>query len=178
METELAEFHCMLVRTHIFDQVGELDEGLLNTREHIDFCMQVKQVGGQIYFEPKSVITYVPGPPMKAYDIPYFLLRWSDAWEVDSLDHLQEKWNLSGDSAFFKMRRRRLGWRRQIWVIKPIARRLSFGKPNPWLETVLMRVDRVVNSYLSDRYKRKRAGMQLPVPVQFRLNTVSKDRGR
>jgi hypothetical protein len=173
-QTELAEFHCMLVRTSVFEQVGLLDEGLLNTREHIDFCMLVTQAGGTIYFEPDSVITYVPGPPMEVYDIPYYLLRWSDAWEMDSLNHLQQKWNLSDDSAFFKMRRNRLGWRRHIWVLKPIVRRLNFGKPNPTLEKFFISVDRVFNRYWSDRYTRRRAKMQLPQPVNPRLSPVSK----
>ncbi len=161
-QTELAEFHCMLARTNIFEKVGPLDEGLLSTREHIDFCMLVSQAGGTIYFEPSSVITYVPGPPMEVYDIPYFLLRWSDGWEIDSLLHLEKKWNLSNDSAFFKMRRKRLGWRRDIWVIQPIVRRLNFGKYNPWMGKALVRVDRVFNRYLTSRYTRKRASMKLP----------------
>jgi GT2 family glycosyltransferase len=161
-QTELAEFHCMLVRTNVFEQVGLLDEGLLSTREHIDFCMMVSQVGGTIYFEPSSVITYVPGPPMEVSDIPYYMLRWSDAWELDSLRHLQQKWNLSDDSAFFKMRRNRLGWRRHIWIIQPIVRRLNFGKPNPLLDKILVRADKVFNRYLTDRYARRRGQIQLP----------------
>jgi GT2 family glycosyltransferase len=163
-QTELAEFHCMLVRTKVFEQVGLLDEGLLSTREHIDFCMMVSQVGGMIYFEPSSVITYVPGPPMQVSDIPYYMLRWSDAWELDSLCYLQQKWNLSDNSAFFKMRRNRLGWRRHIWIIQPIVRRLNFGKPNPLLDNILVRADKVLNRYLTDRYARRRAQIQLPQP--------------
>ena len=34
---ELIEFHSMLVRREIFQELGSLDEGLLSTREHIDF---------------------------------------------------------------------------------------------------------------------------------------------
>jgi hypothetical protein len=37
-QTELAEFHCVLVRTEIFEQIGFLDEAMLNTKEHLDFC--------------------------------------------------------------------------------------------------------------------------------------------
>lgn len=173
-QTELAEFHCMLVRTSIFQQVGLLDEGLLSTREHIDFCMLVTQAGGTIYFEPSSLITYVPGPPMEPSDVPYYMLRWSDAWEVDSLNRIQEKWGLSDDSAFFKMRRKRLGWRRHIWVIQPIVRRLNFGKPNPLLDKVLVWLDRVLNRYLTDRYNRRRAQMKLPVLVNNSQNPSEK----
>lgn len=60
-ETELAEFHCTLIRREIFEQIGYLDEEMLNTKEHLDFCMNVIQAGGKVYFEPDSLVTYVPG---------------------------------------------------------------------------------------------------------------------
>jgi glycosyltransferase involved in cell wall biosynthesis len=34
-ETELCEFHCMLVRREIFEKLGYLDEKMLNTKEHL-----------------------------------------------------------------------------------------------------------------------------------------------
>jgi GT2 family glycosyltransferase len=51
-KTGLAEFHCMIVRTEIFEQIGLLDEGLMNTKEHVDLCMLVEKVGGSVYLEP------------------------------------------------------------------------------------------------------------------------------
>jgi GT2 family glycosyltransferase len=40
-ECEFAEFHCLLVRTAIFEKIGLLDEKLLSTREHIDFSLNI-----------------------------------------------------------------------------------------------------------------------------------------
>jgi GT2 family glycosyltransferase len=77
----LAEFHCVLARRSIFDELGPFDEGMLNTREHLDFCLGVVKAGGTIWFEPDSVVTYVPGPPFRWFDVPFYMLRWSDAWE-------------------------------------------------------------------------------------------------
>ncbi|MGB3557952.1 MAG: glycosyltransferase, partial [Geitlerinemataceae cyanobacterium] len=76
-QCEFAEFHCMLVRREIFAQIGLLDEGLLSTREHIDFCLSVAQAGGTVYCEPESVVTYVTGK-LEWSDLPFFFLRWSD----------------------------------------------------------------------------------------------------
>ena len=111
---EFAEFHCMLVRSEIFTKVGLLDEKFLSTREHIDFCMSVTNVGGTIYCEPDSVVTYVPEIPLNWADLSFFLLRWSDAWELESLEHFQQKWNLMKQDKYFKKRYKRLGHRRQI----------------------------------------------------------------
>ena len=37
--TGFVEFHCVLVRTELFQQVGLLDEGFLCTKEYLDLCM-------------------------------------------------------------------------------------------------------------------------------------------
>ena len=56
--TGLAEFHCMLVRMEFLQQLGGLDEALLNTKEHIDLCMSATQAGGTIFLEPRALVTY------------------------------------------------------------------------------------------------------------------------
>jgi len=152
-QTELAEFHCMFVRRSIFDQIGSLDEAIMNTREHIDFCITVGQAGGTIYLEPASVVTYVPGPPLKWSDVPFYMLRWSDAWELTSLHRFRDKWELTEDE-FFKNRYNRLGWRRKQTIIKPLVRQLSCGQKIRGLEKILSYTDKVLNRYLTDRYAR------------------------
>lgn len=152
--TGLAEFHCMLVRTEIFKQVGSFDEGMLNTREHIDFSITVAEAGGIIYLEPTSVVTYVPGPPLEWDDIAYYMVRWSDAWELASLKRFRAKWDLTEDE-FFKRRYKRLGWRRHNTLIRPLARKVSlFGQRLPGVERVLVPMDRALNRYLTTRHSR------------------------
>lgn len=155
-ETELAEFHCVLVRRAIFSQIEKLDESMLNTKEHLDFCMQVRECGRTIYFEPKSIVTYVPGPPLKLTDIPYYMLRWSDAWVLDSLKHLQAKWQLAEDS-YFTTKYKGLGWRRRDTLIQPLIRNLTFGKMSKFLENLLTRLDKKLNRYLTTRYSQRLA---------------------
>ena len=90
------------------------------TREHIDFCFMVTEAGGTIYSDRTAVITTdTVGiaanktglmewfgesqlPDFKLYDLPYFMLRWSDAWDLASLHHLRQKWNLAEDKYFKK----------------------------------------------------------------------------
>ena len=153
--TELAEFHCVLVRTAIFEQInGKLDEEMLNTKEHLDFCLGVAQLGGKIYFEPDCVVTYVPGPPLELTDVPYYMLRWSDAWVVRSLNRLRDKWNLVEDS-YFTNRYRGLGWRRTETLIQPLVRWLTLGRMSGFLERKFISVDKRLNRYLTDRYARR-----------------------
>ncbi|MGF1492537.1 MAG: glycosyltransferase family 2 protein [Microcoleaceae cyanobacterium] len=152
--TELAEFHCMLVRTEVFQSTGPLDPKLLCTKEHLDFCMTVAAAGETIYFEPDAIVTYVPGPPADWSDLHFYLLRWSDAWTLESLQHLQKKWDLAEDG-YFKTKYKKLGWRRRKTVITPLTRRLSFGFKNPPLRKALQLIDRWLNSYLTDRYAKK-----------------------
>jgi GT2 family glycosyltransferase len=158
-ETELAEFHCVLVRKSIFDKVGQLDEQMLNTKEHLDFCMSVRDVGGSVYFEPACVVTYVPGSPSEWSDLHYYMLRWSDDWTLASLNRLREKWNLAEDS-YFTTKYKKLGWRRKMSIVAPIIFRLTFGLYSPKLEKVLMWFDHRLNRYLTTRHAKEQKRQQ------------------
>ena len=151
-QCEFAEFHCMLVRTDIFQTIGQLDEKLLSTREHVDFCLTVTNVGKTIYCEPDSVVTYVPAKSFVFYDLPYFELRWSDAWELSSLQHFREKWDLTKKDKYFKKRYKRLGHRRHQALLRPLVKKLSFGGYATWLEKLLVAGERKVNQYISTRH--------------------------
>jgi GT2 family glycosyltransferase len=150
-ECEFAEFHCMLVRRDIFDTIGLLDEKLLSTREHIDFSMTVTNAGGKIYCEPESVTTYVPDTGFEWSDLTYFMLRWSDAWEIASLEHFMQKWDLTKKDKYFKKRYKRLGQRRHQAFLRPLVLQLSFGGYYTWLEKMLVSIERKVNQYISSR---------------------------
>ncbi|MEW5860939.1 MAG: glycosyltransferase [Cyanobacteriota bacterium] len=164
-QTELAEFHCVLVRTEIFEKIGLLDEQMFNTKEHLDFCMTVVEAGGSVYFEPACLVTYVPGPPLQWSDMLFYMLRWSDAWELNSLHRLRDKWNLDEDG-YFKYRYKRLGWRRYMTILTPIARRLSLGLAGGRLANLLVPLDKAFNRYLTDRQARLQAqGLQPQMPA-------------
>ncbi|HBB36039.1 MAG TPA: glycosyl transferase family 2 [Cyanobacteria bacterium UBA8803] len=155
-ETELAEFHCMLVRTEIFAQIGGLDEGMLCTKEHLDFCMTVRQAGGSVYFEPDCLVTYVPGPPLEFSDLQFYMLRWSDAWMLASLAHLRTKWGLAEDG-YFKTKYKKLGSRRRRTIVRPLSYRFKklgkkLGVKRKEIEKFLLAIDKLLNSYLTKSY--------------------------
>lgn len=117
-ECGFAEFHCMLVRSDIFEKVGPFDPKMLSVLEHFDFCLTVQEAGGKIWFEPGSVMTYIPPPPLAWSDLPFFLRRWSEEWNAISIDRFREKWNLNErfrpTSAFFR--------RRRLMPVEPLLR--------------------------------------------------------
>ncbi|MGF1482137.1 MAG: glycosyltransferase family 2 protein [Cyanophyceae cyanobacterium] len=176
-QCDYVEFHCMLVRTAIFEQIGLLDEGMLATREHIDFCFVVTQAGGTIYSEREAYVTtdtlgiasnqtglqawfgYLQIPDFQWSDLPYFMVRWSDAWDLASLHHLRDKWKLSEDK-YFKKRYKGVGSRRQELLIKPLVRRLTFGQGSEWLENLMIPLERQLNHAIYRRYARRKAAIE------------------
>lgn len=158
--TELAEFHCVLVRREIIDRIGgQLDEGMLNTKEHLDFCMTVARAGGIIYFEPDALVTYVPGSSLKWSDLHYYVLRWSSAWKLESLRHLRQKWNLAEDG-YFKTKYKKLNGRRQSLAVKPLSRSLTGGHEFKPLTRLLKHWEKRLNRFLTDRHAREQSQRQ------------------
>ena len=174
VKCDYVEFHCLLARTEIFEKTGLLDEGMLATREHIDFCFMVTEAGGSIYSDRQAVVTTdtlgiasnktglqawfgsIQLPDFQWSDLPYFMLRWSDAWDLASLHHLRDKWNLSEDK-YFKKRYKGLGSRRRELLIEPLVHRLTFGQGNPWLEKMLISLEKRLNHYLYHSYTQRKA---------------------
>ena len=157
-ETELCEFHCMLVRTSIFEELGYFDEQMLNTKEHIDFCLGVMEAGYKVYFEPDSLVTYVPAVPLQWSDLHYYMLRWSDDWETKSLLRMRSKWDLAEDS-YFKQKHKALGWRRRDTILSPIVNKLTLGINNRFLKKLVMfgllaPVEKTLNHYLTSRHEK------------------------
>jgi GT2 family glycosyltransferase len=144
---DFVEFHCLLARTDVFEKIGKLDEQLLSTREHLDFCLQVREAGGEVWFEPDSVVTYVTPPPVAVRDIPYFWLRWSESWSRTSLEHFCRKWGLDPGYA---NRLHVMRARRQI-VFEPVrnvTRTLLGERGDRFVGRVLMRAERELNELL------------------------------
>ena len=164
-ETELCEFHCALIRTDVFDELGNFDDSILNTKEHLDFCMNVMALGRTVYFEPDSVVTYVPGPPLAWRDLHFYMLRWSNAWELNSLARLQEKWNLCEDG-YFKHKYKALGWRRRDAILQPLLDKLGLKNRRSFLNKLLMfgllvPVETTINRLMTWHYARQH--LQAPI---------------
>ena len=88
---------------------------------------------------------------MPRSDWAYFMLRWSDAWERESLMCFQQKWNLdiSRDS---QQRYSQLGQHRH--QAYPLLRQLTRGNITPWLEQLAINLEKWFNQVLTDRHAR------------------------
>ncbi|MCJ8328722.1 MAG: glycosyltransferase [Lentisphaeria bacterium] len=149
---DYVEFHCMMVRTEIFKSTGLLDEGLMSTREHIDFCMTVTQFGGTIYMEPNSIVTYIPGPPEKS-DMLFFMLRWSDKRHYASMKRFKTKWELD------EVKYKKPGFRRERAYIAPLVEKIPLIRSKKKLKKkstkILVSLDRLINRFLSFCYDKE-----------------------
>ncbi|MUG92069.1 glycosyltransferase [Scytonema sp. UIC 10036] len=171
IKCDFVEMHCVLVRNELFDRVELLDERLLNTREYIDLCLMTTQAGASIYCERESIVFtdtlavgeaqknladagYIQGTQFQWSDLHFFMVRWSDAWELESLHYYRDKWNLSDDDPYLQRRYKKLGHRRHEAFLKPLIRRLTFGKDSQWLEKVLIPLERRLNRWISNRYEK------------------------
>ena len=53
---------------------NSLDTALLNTREHLDLCIGIREAGGSILFEPASTVTYKSPPPLARRSLVFWRL--------------------------------------------------------------------------------------------------------
>ena len=98
--TELLEFHCLLVRKSMLDDLGPFDPELPALHEHCDLCLQIENAGGTLWLEPSAVVTYVPPDRLARSDRAFWFLRWSHSWSTQSLEHFAAKWDTDpGDPA-------------------------------------------------------------------------------
>lgn len=131
---EQIEFHCMLARTDLFRDIGLLDEQLLNVHEHTDLCLLARHHGYEVYFEPASMVSYLPPDSFTWHELRYFMLRWSEIWTQTSIGAFTKKWNLPPDdpglesTLNFARWQRKLVWRRyygrQRWLGRYAGSRL------------------------------------------------------
>ncbi len=134
-ETELIEFHAVLVDMEVFRRLGPLDEALLCSAEHADLCLTVRDAGGRVFLEPRSQITYVPPKQLSGADLDYFRLRWSEAWDTATHNRLQQKWNLSkGCDGLRQSQVWTRSHRRHALAWLPSLRRWFGRKLSHWLE--------------------------------------------
>ena len=79
---------CMLVRAPWFKDCGGFDEAYINGYEDLDFCLKVRQRGGLVVYQPRSVVFHLESqtPGRYKYDNDnraIFFKRWHDAVLAD-----------------------------------------------------------------------------------------------
>ena len=125
-EIQVTEVHSFLVRRDAFAWLGDFDENMPCSKDHIDFSVNVWSKGGRIMLEPTSIVTFcVPSRvhPVEPVDRAFYLLRWSPKWQRQSLTHFQKKWGLENDP-YFDRYLKLTGWRYREGVARPMIRKL------------------------------------------------------
>jgi GT2 family glycosyltransferase len=147
---EQVEFHCMLVCMEVFERLGPLDEALLSLAEHTDLCLLVRRHGGEVYFEPEAIVTYITGGRFGWSDYAFYFRRWSEAWNDASVDRFREKWELSPDDPGLKSLGRFAAGHRRV-PLQPTLRALErvFGwRWGHWLgQHGLLPLERRINRW-------------------------------
>lgn len=127
-ETQVCETHCMLVRRDTFERIGDFDENMPYSKDHVDFSISVWASGGRIMLEQTSIATVChpdKAHPLEAMDLPLFVLRWSPKWQRESLDYFRNKWGLQADPYFDKYAKQK-NWRYHDNVVLPAVRKVPF----------------------------------------------------
>ncbi len=159
--SERCEFHCMLIRSDAMRTVGPLDEKLLGIVEtHSDLCMLVRNAGGTVWFEPGSVVTYVPPPPVHISDLPYFLLRWSNDWMTQGKARFAEKWGLRADDPELLRHNWWISYQRLLFV-SPVwnaLRVLGLQRRNRVAAGILGTIDFLVTQRIARRNRTPQVG--------------------
>ena len=124
--SKLLEYHCILIKTEGLQAIGgKIDEGIKNTRSHIDLCFSIKNAGGKIYFEPDSQVKYMRYYPIKdKYDEDYINFRYDDAATVETIQYFEKKWNVKLEPERFNIVKNRK--KRTIENKKSILKTLGF----------------------------------------------------
>ncbi|MGI9333787.1 MAG: glycosyltransferase family 2 protein [Gammaproteobacteria bacterium] len=157
--TGFVEFHCCLVTRASLQRLGGLDEHMLSTKEHLDFCLALQRLGGTIYLEPQSLITYFSFAGERHLDwseVPFYMLRWSDAWHEASMRHFRRKWNLA-DSPYFTAKRKIGSWRRSLAVARLLMQTFRLGGTR-WpgrIARALVPLERVCNRLYTNARARR-----------------------
>lgn len=89
-ESTLLEFHTFMVRADLLKEMGDFQ--FFTLAEDVNFSLRLRGKNEKIIFEPRSVITYVAGPPFENFDLPYFKFRWDPKVGADSVARLKSRW--------------------------------------------------------------------------------------
>lgn len=96
IHNHVCEFHCMMARRSLLEEMGGLDERLI-TREQMDFAMRALVMGANVTFAQGAVVTYMARDAFGPIDLRYHLFRWSDRFVVESMDAFEATWGVSLD---------------------------------------------------------------------------------
>jgi hypothetical protein len=90
---EFLETHCVLFRGSVLQRVQGFDE-MITAQEEIDMSLCVRHAGLRMIVEPRSVVTFLPPPPIYPDEKDYYLLKWNPQTYAQDYERVARKWNL------------------------------------------------------------------------------------
>lgn len=140
-ETDATEFHVVLVRREMLEQIGPLDPKLVGFTDEIDMAFNAREQGWSIWFEPTSVVVYEVAKKFTWREIPYFCLRWNSARCMNAERYFYKKWNLVPEFQRqknflrdhrrhifpFKKMQKVIGWRATVTLTNLICETIAFA---------------------------------------------------
>ncbi len=95
-KNEIAEFHCLLMRRNLLDEIGFFDERLVS-REQIDLALRLKIACKTVTFEKNAVVTHMRDGEQSQADLDYFLQRWEHSRVLLALTVFETTWGVALD---------------------------------------------------------------------------------
>ena len=71
------EYHCLLIKCSVLEELGPFDEQLKTIFDHNDFSLQLMERGDRIVMDPNVVVSYSPPTPLLPSDREFMETRWS-----------------------------------------------------------------------------------------------------
>jgi len=138
-ETGCTEFHVVLARKAMIDEIGPFDPNLVGFTDEIDMALAARAKGWKIFYEPDSVVAYAVGKKLTWRDRPYFCVRWSHGRVMRAERYFYDKWGLTHDFARqenflrdhrrhafpFKRLQKLAGWRVTVTVTALVCEAVS-----------------------------------------------------
>lgn len=93
-ETDCTEFHVVLARRQLLEDIGPLDPRLVGFTDEIDLAFKAQEAGWSIWYEPASVIAYATGKKITLREMPFFCLRWNTTRCMKAERYFFRKWDL------------------------------------------------------------------------------------
>lgn len=151
-EVELFEFHAVLFDRTRLVALGGPDERVLSLAEHLDLALRVHDAGGSIWLAADATATYVIPHRLALRDLPFFLGRWSPAWNLATREAIRSIHGVNDPEDRYET------WlfgdlhRAYAWL--PLGRVAAAVTRRPITMGVARRFDRYVGRYLAGLVQR------------------------
>ena len=149
---ELFEFHTVLFDREKLLALGGPDEAMRSQGDHLDLVLRVHAAGGLVWFEPASRVVYVIPDHLAVRDLPFFLGRWSPAWNRASERAFFAKHGVNDRTDPYETWRYPDAHRAYAWlrIGRPVAKLVR----RPIADGVARRFDRFVGRHIAQVVQR------------------------